>query len=58
MLKSREEIECIELIILRDDMQFYKVASWYENLKGTLDSKEFKDYSLTLELNLSIRSAS
>lgn len=58
MLKWREEIEYIELIILRDDMQFYKVVSWYENLKGTLDCKEFKDYSLTLGLNLSIRSAS
>lgn len=41
-------------------MQFYKIVPWYENLKGTLDSKEFKGYTgtLTLGLNSSIRSTS
>ena len=42
MLKWREEIECIELVLLRDDMQFYKVVPAHDNLKGTLDSKDLK----------------
>lgn len=58
MLKWREENERIELVIVKNDMQFYKVVTWYENLKDTLDSKEFKDYLLTLGLHSSARSGS
>lgn len=58
MLKWREEIECIELVIFRDDIQFYTVVPCHENLKDTLDSKEFKNYPLTLRLNPGVKSAS
>lgn len=57
MLKWRKENECIELVIPRDDMQFYTVVPCHENLKDTLDSKEFKDYPLTLGLNPGVKSA-
>lgn len=44
MLKWREEVECLELIIWKDDRKFYKVVPCYKNLTATWDSKEFKAY--------------
>lgn len=39
-------------------MQFYTEVPCHENVKDTLDSKEFKDYPLTLGLNPSVKSSS
>lgn len=43
MCSDQEETECIELVMMGDDMQFYKVVLCCENMKGTWGNLRFSN---------------